>query len=156
MSSKSIVLFFGGGGGGGGGGGAGLLAAGTQVLFLLRDCQFTWRDDRGRSNTRRIRLKVGLSQLCMLTLFSLHISGCTCPHYQDLPGTRNFQLKGRRFQVLASCKLPAFARKILLLGTNHTKMVAGRLGANHSKKDHNFVKLYNELIIEKIMLKDSY
>ena len=35
-------------------------------------------------------------------------------------------------------------------------MAAGRLGANHSKKDHNFVKLYNELIIVKIMLKDSY
>ena len=45
---------------------------------------------------------------------------------------------------------------MLVLGTNHTKMSAGRLGANHSEKDHHFVWRYNELIIVKIIPKDSY
>ena len=57
-------------------------------------------------------------------------------------------------KILAPCKLPSQRRsyRLLVLGTNQTKMAAGRSVAN---PDH-FVRRYHELIVVIILLNGSY
>ena len=57
----------------------------------------------------------------MFCVFGLHAKGCTCPQCQDLPYARVF-LQMYKLQNEHSIMLTAFVRKILVLGTNQTKM----------------------------------
>ena len=54
--------------------------------------------------------------------------------------------------------LTAFVRKILVLGTNQTKMVSGRLVSNHSNTGYPliFIWCYHKLITAIILLRVSY
>ena len=117
-------------------------------MFLLRVCGaiyiFTWRGED--ASTRKI-LKVDHPiTICFVYLVYMQ-------RVVLVPSARIFLVLASSYKMYKlqkdhSIMLTAFVRKILVLGTNQTKMVSGRLVSNHSNTGYPliFIWCYHKLI----------